>query len=238
MVPEEVINDYSGMIDKNTANKIASGNNKYSASSLLSNTISVDSIVDVEDYVIRLFNKRVFNRNQQTHNVRHGVLGNGTNFVRLVLWDNFADLVDKIPIERGDKVLIKFLRVKNSEKGIELHSTKSTSIYRREPHPFGIDDFSNLKDGEISDIIGSITSIGSLKYFDRDGKQRNVVDCEITDKNQNKMKLVMWDSSALLTSEINIGTTVKIEFAKVKKINDQLEIHASDKSRVIINYKI
>ncbi len=236
MGPEEIIKNYNGMLDKNTADRLATNNKRLNVDELSKLSIPIGSILDVEDYVLRLFNKRPFKTQTKESFVRHGLLGNDTVFIRLVLWDDNANLVDTIPIERGDRVFIKGLRLKNGSKGVELHTTNKTSIYRIMPQKQSfINDFSSLQESKGIDIVGKITEISKPKYFNDQNKSRTVVDSKLTD-GKNEIKLVLWDSSALSTSYMNVGDIIKIEFANIKRVGDQLEIHATDKSRVIIKY--
>jgi len=82
-----------------------------------------------------------------------------------------------------------------------------------------------------------LVELSPLKFFEKDGKQRKMISGKLFD-GKISLRIVAWDRSAEILNLMPLSATIKIEFARIKKRNGALEIHANDKSRVLAIRKI
>ncbi len=224
---------YSGMANKENAAKFTV--KKVKIQDIYNGKIELGSIVEIEEYVYRLFNPKRFERDGRERFLRTMVLGSTNGSIRVALWDKASILADTMPIERGDKILASNLMLRKGLTDLELSSTKNTFFNRIEPAKEGICDFSTLSVGEKDiDVFGKIVEIGSPRYFnDQNGKERKVVRCTLTDGVIN-LSAAFWDSSCDYVTSLHPGDFIKIEFASIKD-NNGIEINAGNFSRVAAN---
>jgi len=230
----EDIDAYSGMISREAASNLSKPR-KIKVEDILSGNVREGELVDIEDYVYRVFNPRRFEKDGRERHVRTIILGNVERSVRVTLWDKSSALVDMIPIERQDKIYINNLLVRKGLNELELSSRGNTFFTRISASNTGISDFSTLTAGENNiDILAKIVAIGPVKYFDyQNGKQRKVARCTLSDGLVN-LSAAFWDSSCEYISTAHPGDYIKIEFGSVKE-NNGLEINAGNFSRVVAN---
>ncbi|MGC9132245.1 MAG: hypothetical protein ACP5HJ_01175 [Candidatus Micrarchaeia archaeon] len=183
--------------------------------------------------VERVFNPIEKEKENRKIKVRSVLLDVENQKIRLVAWHKLCDYIDLAGIEHGDEIRINRAIVKNNE----LHTKGYTVITIVKKDSKAIKDFSNLKENEVVDVIGKLFELNPLKFFEKDGKQRKMISGKLFDGKQ-AIRIVAWDSSAELLNLAPLSSFVKVEFAKIKKRNEALEIHANDKSRVLILRKL
>ena len=231
----EDVDAYSGMIGRENINKITERPKKVKIEDIFNGKVNEGDIVDIEDYVYRIFNPRRFEKDGKERHVRTLIMGDTEKSIRVALWDKASALVDTMPIERGDKISATNLLLRKGLTDLELSSRQNTFFTRLSISSTGIGDFSMLKmnDKEI-DVFAKIIEIGSPKYFeDQNGKQRKVVRCIISDGISN-LNAAFWDSSCDYIINAHPGDFIKIEFCSVKD-NNGMEINAGNFSRVVVN---
>ncbi len=192
-------------------------------------------IVDVRDYIYRIFNPVEFQMQARKGTRRAMVLGREGHAVKVTLYDKYADFVDINAFERGDVILAKNMLVDNTN--MELRNTRDTLMSRIVPSQTGITDFSKLVDGQKNiDVIGKIIEIGPIRYVNTLGRESQVAvaDCVITDS-EAMMPVSLWGSSALMSTKMKPNDYMKIEFCSVRSRNGSAEIYAPDTSRILIS---
>jgi hypothetical protein len=192
-------------------------------------------IVDVRDYIYRIFNPVEFQTQARKGIRRAMVLGREGHAVKVTLYDKYADFVDINAFERGDVILAKNMLVDNAN--MELRNTRDTLMSRIVPSQTGITDFSKLVDGQKNiDVIGKLIEIGPIRYVNTLGRESQVAvaDCVITDS-EAMMPVSLWGSSALMSTKMKPNDYMKIEFCSVRSRNGSAEIYAPDTSRILIS---
>ncbi|MEM0201477.1 MAG: hypothetical protein QXD23_03670 [Candidatus Micrarchaeaceae archaeon] len=224
------------MINKDMATKIETNKNynKINVKQLSQNKFTEDNLINIEDFVYRIFNKIKFESNGVIRIKRDVVLGEEGSTITVVLWDKCCELIDTLLVQRGDKVIISNLRIRNIQDTIELTNTQGTYVSRIVPTNIDIKtDFSKLDKNEKNiDILGRILSVGPIRYFkDLDGKQNGISECTISDGHVEG-KVTLWKSSSNYVNEMHPGSYIKIEFCSVKFLDDKLDITASERRRL------
>lgn len=196
-------------------------------------------LVNIQDYIYRIFNPLSYGSGERNTNKRTAVLGREGLTINLTLRDRISDFIDINVFERGDLVLVKNARIDLVSGG--LLGISNTTINKIMPVPFNgtINDYSFLRAGQRNvDVIGKVLEIGPIRYVSRLGGsgQTAVADCVLTDL-KDSVNVSMWGSSAIQTAKMNINDILKIEFCNARTRNDRLEIFANDLSRVIANKK-
>ncbi len=237
----KIIDQNGGLIDKKMASQIKNtqeGTKSYqklTVDLLLKHEVVDGSIVNIEDKVYRVFNKIKMEINGTPRIKRVVVLGAEARTVSISLWDKNCNFIDSMLIQRGDSVSISSLKVRKVSDDIELSSTSGTYISRVVPSYNFKSNFSELSENERNiDIMGRILSVSPIRYFkDLDGKQSGVSECSITD-GKTEAHVTLWRSSSGYSTDMHPGAYIKLEFVSVKKIDDKLEITATDASRILI----
>jgi len=183
--------------------------------------------------VERVFNPLEKEKDNKKIKVRSVILNIDNQLIRLVTWHKLCDYIDLAGIEHGDEIRISRGVVKNNE----IHTKGYTVITIVKKASTAIKDFSSLKENEVVDVAGRIVELNPLKFFEKDGKQRRMISGKLFD-GKISLRIVAWDRSAEILNLIPLSTIIKIEYAKIKKRNDALEIHANDKSRILAIRKL
>jgi len=189
--------------------------------------------VNVVAKVERIFNPLEKEKDNRKIKVRSIILNIDNQLVRLVAWHKLCDYIDLAGIEHGDEIRISRGVVKNNE----IHTKGYTVITIVKKDSTVIKDFSSLKENETVDVVGKLVELSPLKFFEKDGKQRKMISGKLFD-GKISLRIVAWDRSAEILNLMPLSATIKIEFARIKKRNDALEIHANDKSRVLAIRKL
>ena len=238
---DRIIIRHAGMIGRKKAYSILMGiqglSMKTNASEVLSGKIQDGTILDLEDYVERIFSKKRFEKGGEERFLRTMIMGNKQDPVRVVLWGKHADLIDSLSVERRDKILATNLKLTNRNGIMELSSTSITSFSRIVPSNTGISDFSVISESKerYVDVIGKVSSLGPIRYFvNLNGSQSGVSDCTITD-GRSELRLVMWGDSSRSSADMHPGDYIKVESALIKRSEEGIELHSNDLSRILVS---
>ncbi|MEM3227526.1 MAG: hypothetical protein QXK65_01085 [Candidatus Micrarchaeaceae archaeon] len=260
---DDVLEDLSGMVTRETAERIAEeGTLPHPASApssqdftdvagLLSFIASKPSVsltkslfqpqqavssytVNVRDNLYRIFNPVEYNYGSKKGVKREVVLGREGKTIKLTLFDKASDRIDTEAFERGDIVLVRNAALLSSGS---LKGINKTLISRVVPSSMPLPNFSSLKGGEKNiDVIGKAVEIYPIKYVNRlDGLgQIGVANCTLSDST-SLIRAVFWGSSAVATANFNVGDILKIEFCSVRMSGEEKELYVNDLSRVFSN---
>ena len=238
---DKIILKHAGMIGRKKAYSILIGyrglSMRTNATDVLSGKFQDGTIIDIEDYIERIFSKKRFEKDGEERFLRTMIMGNKPNSIRIVLWGKHADLIDLLSVERRDKVLATNLKLTNRNGITELSSTSSTSFSRIVPSNTGISDFSSLAESgdRYVDVIGKVSSLGPIRYFvNLNGSQSGVSDCTLTD-GRSEIRLVLWGDSSRSSADMHPGDYIKVESALIKRSEQGIELHSNDLSRILIS---
>ncbi len=244
MSPEEelgkIVKEHGGMISSSMANGIlekrkASVPVKVSISEILSGKFNEGDLLSLECKIQRILGIKIFKKDGREGFRRSVILADGSERIPITLWNKQAEMIDRLSIERGDKVLLDGLRLRKSPYGYELSSTNTTYLARLETSKSHVADFSALSGKEKGiDIIGSITAIGTIRHFDGlNGREGSVSDATITD-GEREIRLTLWGPASQYVASMRLNDQIKIEFADIKQGPNGIEVSAGENSRVIV----
>jgi len=194
--------------------------------------------VNLEDRIYRIFNLMDYGLQMRKPPRRTIVLGAENSTIRLNLFGKAAEFIDINGFEVEDLVLVK--NVLFSIASGELRSTGKTVMSRLSPSYSGITDYSRLTEGmKNTSVIGRVIEIDPIRYVNRLNSEGQiaVAGCKISDL-VNVIPVSLWESSAIVTTRLNLNDFVKLEFCSVRSRNNSLEIYCNNLSRVLVNNKL
>lgn len=244
MSPEEeldrIVKEHGGMISSSMASEIlekrrSSATAKASISEILAGKFGEGDILSLECRVQRILGTKAFKKDGREGFRRSVILTDGKESIQITLWNKQAEMVDRLAVERGDKVLMDGLKLRKSEYGYELSSTNATRLARLEPSKSYIANYSAISGTEKGvDIAGSVTSIGTIRHFaELNGREGSVSDVTLTD-GEKEIRLTLWGPASQHVAYMRLNDQVKIEFADIKQGPGGMEISAGENSRVLI----
>jgi len=193
-----------------------------------------EMIVNIKDYIYRIFNPTSINVKGKELSKRVLIVGEEGSTVTLNLRDKLSEFIDINAFERGD-----FVSVNNAGLDLstgELKSVQGTVINKVAPSKKAIiNDFSAINE-ELRkvDAIGRMLEISPIRHVNRLGRsgQIAVASCVISDS-VNAVYASFWGSSALLTANMKTNDIVKMEFCDIRNRDGKYQIYANDNSRVV-----
>jgi replication factor A1 len=215
----------------------------------LENVIPGMSSVDVVGRIIQLFEIRTFEKEEDKKGkVASGILGDGTSALRIVFWDENADLLESKSIKEGDIIRLRDGYTKENRSGeAEIHVGNRALI---EVNPTDIDPdeiprvkdsskkLSELASGMMSvEVVVKVLRIYEAREFPReDGSKGKVANLFVADESSST-RLVFWDEhiSILEEGEIKEGDILRIKRAYVRENQGQIEVHLGRYGKVEIN---
>ena len=248
---DDVLDEHLGMIDRGTAEKIAESKSVAEAfktpqivtdkplsitvDQLISQKVRVESLVDIEEEVYRVYNKKQVNISGADIYIRIFVLGTQGENARVILFKEKADLANSIPIERGDRILASKFVVKRGYNGLELASIDHSTIERIRRSESGMVRFDAIDGASEVDVIGRITSIGQVKHSifaisnDNDSCTFTMTD------GFDDLKVTVLGNAVREISQAHPGEIAKVEFAQVRKGNGKTELYVNESSRILVS---
>src|SRR5690349_8361643 len=178
---EKVLDEHLGMIDRQTASRIAEGKSigeqrpsddpldiaseMATTADLTSGKAKVNSLVEIEEVVYRVFNKKLVEVGGVDIMTRIILVGTKEKNVRVILFDGKVDLANSIPIERGDRIIARNFVVRRSATGFELASIAQSTIAKEAEAKSGINEFSRINpSAQELDVLGKLVVIGPVKH--------------------------------------------------------------------------
>lgn len=169
-----------------------------------------------------------------------------TGEIKLNLWNDHADLVTSLNLDKNSKILIKdaYVTTYNDKKELSLRQggtvTKDPQDFPEiKPIKENLVDISNIsKTEELIDVIGRIVAIYNKNTFkDKDGKDRSVLNFEVSDGIKS-LKFVAWDPLPdYILENFSKGDLIKVTDVRVKEGLYDLEININWFSTITKNPK-
>jgi replication factor A1 len=215
----------------------------------IENIISGMRSVDVAGRVMRIFPVKEFEKKDKSKGrVASLILADETGSVRVVFWDNHADILEEGKIAEGDVLRIKNAYTRENINGeAEVHLGMMARIVVNPedvegdeiPMPEGgRKKIKELADGMGSvDVLAKVMRIYDVREFDREDKTRGkVVNLLIAD-DTGHARLVLWDDNVSLVEDGKIaeGDVVKILKGYVKTGFGEPEVHLGRLGSVVVN---
>ncbi|RLI88944.1 MAG: hypothetical protein DRO65_04520 [Candidatus Altiarchaeales archaeon] len=166
------------------------------------------------------------------------ILADETGDIRLVLWDNHADIVNNLKV--GDVLLVRNGYCKEGLKGkLELHAGFLTGITINPRIGIKPPEFKEelvkinqlSKDMENVNLICRVNSYFPPREFTKPSGEVGLRASFIAEDETGMIRVVLWDQASQL--QLKRGDIVKIENGYVREgINQELELHVGKLGRV------
>ncbi len=204
------------------------------------------SNIDVVGKVARIFEPNVFERQDGSKGkVANLTIIDKTGEIRVVLWDEMAELVARGELQKGMSIRFKNAYIKKGRtNSLELNVGKRSEI-EAEPTGERVEDLPSLEDTKIkisdidsnleyADIVGRVIAVTNPREFERaDGSKGKVATVRIADET-GQIRVSIWDEKAEEVKGIEQGDIIKLENASVRKDKQDIpQLHVNWQSRLI-----
>lgn len=172
------------------------------------------------------------------------IVADKTGALRVLLWDDEANLVRDFKVRRGQIVRILHGYVRETRCGqLELHVGNRGEVQvnsqdvKEENYP-AVESFSEkisklTKSKKKASVAGTVESVSTLKIFQRQDKSEGMVLRLSLKDASGRIIVVFWNSKADAVKDAQVGERLQVIDAKVKeKIDGQLELHVEDRAYV------
>jgi len=197
------------------------------------------SDVSLTGRVIHIFPPRKFTRKDgRMGKVVGMLLGDATGFVRVVLWDEKADLISAGKMQPGKIVRILHGYTRERQGEVEVNVGRRGEIYL-EPMDTGKEDLPPLeafflKPGEIRavgrvNLAGVVVEKSPVSTFSRKtGGEGKVMRMKLSDLRGGETQLVLWDDSVDTLGAVEVGTRLQIADGRAReRAGGGMEVHVS-----------
>jgi replication factor A1 len=205
--------------------------------------------VSLTGRIIHVFAPRKFTRRDGRSGKVVGMLvGDGTGSVRVVLWDEKADLVSAGKMQPGKAVRILHGYTRERQGGVEINLGRRGEIYL-EPMDMRPEDLPSvesffLEPGEINEA-GSVNLIGVViekspvsEFRKRDGGEGKVMRMRLSNLKGSEVFLVLWDDDVNNIGSVDAGTRLRIVDGRAREgMNGRMEVHVSKLTSVEVAEK-
>jgi replication factor A1 len=238
---EEKENLMGGLTDKKTtALLVAYDMGEKQNQMKIAQVTSETSNVVVVGKVIACSDVRTFAREDgSTGNVANLTLADETGSIRVVLWDQAADMVKVGEVLFGDTIQVSGF-VKEGRSGLEISLGRSGSIdkvalsqdiqVRMEPYYI-----QEVRSGMSNvHVAGKVLDIQEIRNFTRkDGTAGRVRNLTLGDTT-GKIRVALWDDSVDKLEQIAVGDTIEISgaYARENTFNNKVEINIGYNSSI------
>ncbi|MHA1627236.1 MAG: OB-fold nucleic acid binding domain-containing protein [Candidatus Asgardarchaeia archaeon] len=200
--------------------------------------------VSVIGRVVRILGVRDFKTDKASGKVGSFVLADQSGEVRVVLWNENAELISKNSIKVGDIVKVSngYTR-KNIRGNLEVHVGTYGKVIANPPdvnedyYPEVISDFkkiSELGDGTYMASLEGVLKrkIGMSEFSKSDGTIGKRISAIFAD-DTGEVKAVFWNEAAEFLESIPEGKPMILKNVRVKRgLNDKIEVHVNSEKSV------
>jgi replication factor A1 len=201
------------------------------------------SDVNVAGTVIMAYPTQTFQRRDGAQGrVGRFVIQDQTGSIKIVLWDEKAELLDQRRILSGAVVRVNhgYIRV-GLDGRPEVNVGKRGSLIIQSDSEKSSTNLvaGHKKIGEINekdlfvDIVGMVVSVSTLSTFTRsDSTLGRVARVQMGDET-GQIRVVLWDQKAEIVEELNSGAFIKVVNGRIRKgLSGEIEVHTSQSSEI------
>ena len=235
----EKVEQMDGLADEETAAMLVAHELRESGGEV-DGVADVDPDMDEVKFVAKVTSVgevRTFERDGEDEpdgKVANVEVADETGRVRVSLWDDLAEGVERGELETGD-VLRVAGRPKDGYSGVEVSVDRAEvdedvevdvqvqDVYRVEDLSLGLSDV-NLR--------GRVLSTDSVRTFDRDdGSEGRVSNLTLGDPT-GRVRVTLWDERADRATELEAGESVEVVDGYTRERDGDLELHVSSRGAV------
>jgi len=200
--------------------------------------------VDVAGRVVRIYGVRNFDRATGSGKVSNLLLMDETGSVRVVLWGEKAEPVEKNTIKRGDIIEIRSGYTRTGLSGdVEVHVGRRGRVLVNpavsEPMPELVETEVKVRDVKEGmrdvTISGVVSGVSNIRTFQRaDGATGRVASLFLRDET-GEIRVSLWNEKTDGIDSIQKGNSIRIAGAYSRAgFNDSVELHCSSSSEITI----
>ncbi len=211
--------------------------NKFSPKTLISQLVSGLSDVTVTGRVLLVNEPKKFTRTTGDGQVARLLIADKTGRIKILLWDNKAEIARRVRLRQIVKVLHGYVR-RSRSGGLELHVGQKGDVQiissgAAEANLPPIEDFlekiANIdKTQKDANIAGMIKKKYAASTFQRKNETRGKVMRVILEDESGQIPVVFWNEKADEATDLREGTKLLLLGARVKVRDGGLELHAED----------
>ncbi|MFA5382144.1 MAG: hypothetical protein WC356_03185 [Candidatus Micrarchaeia archaeon] len=218
---ENIIKEYNGLINRDTAYKILAKKNGYESKEkiTISNIKKGMRSINLDAEVISFF-PIYESKGEVPFKCQRIMIKDGTGTIPVVFWNNDINFLEK-EIGLGDKIEIIDIYENNGELNY-TYRTKVNIKNKIEPIKF-----TELKDG-LCTVKGRIVEIFPDYYYKKNNEEKVMSSFNLMD-GKDKIRVIVWDNIEGYKGKLTEGDIIKIESGLFKSG----EIHINNFTRVV-----
>jgi replication factor A1 len=215
----------------------------------LENVIPGMSNVDIVGKLTQLFEIRTFEKSDKSQGkLASGIISDDTSALRIVFWDDKAEIIEKGEIKEGDVIRLRDGYTKENRNGeAEIHVGSRAWIVVN-PEDVKASDFPSGKEAikKLSDLTDRMQSVQVVvkvlriydpREFQRDdGSTGRVANLLVADDTKTS-RLVLWDDDVGLVEkgEIKDGDILKVKRGYIRERMGEIEVHVGRFGKIVLN---
>jgi len=170
-------------------------------------------------------------------------IGDATGTIRVSLWDEKAELVNKLKIGNSVKIQNAYSKMNNFSQKVEM-SLGAASVIEVVNEDAGYEQ-KFLKVDEIADgmngvnLSGVIIDISDVRTFNKkDGSEGTIGTLTVGDST-GKIRVSLWDDKTVHLDEFDFGETVNIlnAYSRLNNFSQQVELNVGNRGSVVASDK-
>jgi replication factor A1 len=170
-------------------------------------------------------------------------IGDATGTIRVSLWDEKADLVNKLKIGNAVKIQNAYSKLNNFSQKVEM-SLGNSSVVDVVNEDAGYEQ-KFLKVDEITDglngvnLSGVIIDISDVRTFNKkDGSEGTIGTITVGDST-GKIRVTLWDEKTVYLDEFDFDETVDIlnGYSRVNNFSQQVELNIGNRGNITASAK-
>lgn len=170
-------------------------------------------------------------RKAGNHDVATLFLKNGDSDIKLNLWDESIDLLEKLHAGYEVRVINGTVKKRNGEYEMELSRWGEIEIISRELLNYFF-PLNRLPINERVNVVGAIIETPQVRAFIKKNNDIGVVGSTTLSDGANSVRVVSWDSATRYLKDLVRCDQVEILDARVRKKDALLELHCDEKTIV------
>lgn len=236
---EEKMEEMGGLCDEETAAQLIAKDLGLNPKEKYVDVADIDEDMDRVSFKAKIIDTqevRSFDRNDgSVGRVANMTLADETGEVRVVLWDDDADLVKLGEVKEGDVLKIRRGKVKSGFNGPEVNLSNVSDLSIEEEVDFDVELNERTKIGELEPDMGSVNVFGEVVDVDEvrefenengDGKVRSV---KLGDES-GRIRVSLWGDHAEM--DLEPGDCLLIEYGYTRERYGEVELNVGYRGKI------
>ncbi len=238
---EEKIGELGGLCDKETAAKLIARDFDINPEEKFLKVNEIDEEMERASFVAKVIDSREINTFEREDGsvgrVANLTLADDTGEIKVVLWDEDADLVKLGEIEEGDVLRIRRGKVKSGYSGPEVNLSNVSDVTKEEDPGFEVKVNEKTPISDLEEDMGSVNifaeviDVGDLREFENENGEGKVRSIKLGDET-GKIRASLWGKHAEL--ELEEGDRLRIEHAYTRERYGEVELNVGYRGKTEI----